>query len=701
MNHLMPMSSRGYARHETGLPEATINGGADMSPAAARWLGGSVLHGCNRFHGRSVVCAEVDLGELGGRSSAAALGFAERFVARFVDIEHWPPGATADAGLLAALKTPAGANMDEVLLQAVLGLERRLAFARFDFIPIAMATVEPLAGPPASTRRRIVWQTQDGRRSLRAAQLAFDGLAEIWRAAGPTPDNAFEPRWERLLRQEERYRASSSTSVVLAAAYARGLTFVPLGGPHLLLGEGAFQRRVYSSVPAEISLAAARLSRDKRRTSRHLRALGLPVTDQIMASTPEEAEEAAHQIGYPLVVKPLRGKQGGGVSVGVADAVQLRHAFVRAKVDDAPVLMENFVPGLTYRLLVVGGRCVAALAISPPKVVGDGQRSIAALIEAENRDPLRNRICLDPIKTDDGDVEVALARAGVSLADVPAVGTAITVRTSANVAVGGVHRDVTDEVHPSHRVIAERAAAAVGLEVAGIDVVSLDIALPSEAAGTRIIEVNARPGLAMHVYPRYGRSRDVAGAMLDLIFPRGTDGHLPTMLLIGRRGAGALARSQQRRMQSRGLIIGLATRKQAKVGEEAVAGEYSRLNQTLAVLQRDTRVQALIATTSPRRAFSEGLGLDAADVVALLPPDESDDDDVRREAVRLAACVASSMLLVQADDTRARAQLQGLAGAGLFDPARLMLVEPAAGEGTRSGVYDWGGFLQRAWTLPV
>ncbi|MFO7541439.1 MAG: ATP-grasp domain-containing protein [Thiobacillus sp.] len=694
------MSTHGYARHETGLAKATINGGAGMSPAAARWLGGSVLHGCNRFHGRSVACAEVNLGELGGSSSAAAPGFAERFVARFVDIVHWPPGATADAGLLASLNTPAGASMEEVLLQAVLGLEHRLAFARFDFIPIAMATVEPLDGSSGTARWHLVWETQDGKRSLQTAKLALYGLMAIWRDAAPTMGDEFEMRWERLLQREERRRVSSSTAVVQAAAHARGLPSVSLGGPHLLLGQGVRQRSVYASVPGDISLAAARLSRNKRRTSRHLRALGLPVPDQATATTVESAEAAARQIGYPLAVKPLLGKQGGGVSVGVADAVQLRQAFFRAKVDDAPVLMEEFVPGLTYRLLVVGGRCVAALAITLPKVVGDGQHSIAELIEAENRDPLRNRICLDPIKTDDGDVEVALARAGLGLADVPVAGTAMTVRTSANVAVGGVHHDVTDEVHPSHLAMAERAAAAVGLEVAGIDVVSLDIALPCEAAGTRIIEVNARPGLAIHVYPRYGRSRDVAGAMLDLIFPRATDGHVSTMLLIGRRGAGALARSLQRRVLSGGAVVGLATRKQATVGEEAVAGEHSRLNQALAVLERDTRVQALIATTSPRRAFSEGLGLDAADVVALLPPDESDDDDVRREVVRLAACVARSTLLVQANDTLARAQLHGLAGAGLFEPARLMLVEPAAGEGARSGVYDWGGFLQRAWTLP-
>jgi cyanophycin synthetase len=689
-----------HARQEPGPPDAAVDGIAAGPGAPARWLAGSVLHGCNRYHSRSVACAEVDLGALGGRSGAAAPGFAQRFIARFVDSAHWPPTAAADAGFLAALRTPDGASLDEVLLQAVLGLERRLAFARFDLVPVAMAYVELLDGPPGSARRRLVWETQDGERSLRTAQLALDGLLALWRGDGPVPDDTFELRWARLLGREERRRVSASTAVVLAAAHARGLPCVLLGGPHLLLGQGARQRGVYASVPAEVSLASTQLSRNKRRTSRHLRALGLPVPDQAVAATPEAAEAAARQIGYPLVVKPLRGKQAGGVSVGVADAAQLRSAFARAQAADDPVLLETFVPGSTCRLLVLGGRCVAALAITPPQVVGDGQRSVAALIEAENRDPRRNGFCLDPIKTDDGDLQVALARAGLSLADVPAASTAVTLRTSANVAVGGVHRDVTDEVHPSHRALAERATAAIGLEVAGIDVVSLDIAQPCEAAGTRIIEVNARPGLAMHVYPRHGRSRDVAGAMLELVFPPGTDGRLPTLVLIGRRGAGALARSLQRRVQAHGAVVGVATRRLAAVGGEALNREATDLAQALAVLQRDARVQALVAAISPRRALREGLGIDVADVVAVLPPDERDDDDLRREALGVAARAARTALLVQADDTLARTKLQALARAGRFDPARLVLVEPAADKGSRSGLRAWVRALQRAWALP-
>ena len=169
--------------------------------------------------------------------------------------------------------------------------------------------------------------------------------------------------------------------------------------------------------------------------------------------------------------------------------------------------------GTTSRLLVIGGRFVAATRITVPCVVGDGTHRIEELIQAMNRDPMRNGIHLQQLVVD-ADLRACLARSGHMLADVPEAGREIALRTAANASLGGVTTNVTDQVHVSHRELAERAAQAIGLSIAGIDVVSLDISRPCAQVGTRIIEVNARPGLDLHVFPRHGRARDVGGAMI-------------------------------------------------------------------------------------------------------------------------------------------------------------------------------------------
>ena len=665
-----------------------------------RWLGSSILRGCNIHHDRTVLRITVDLGVLQGRSSASAgPDFADRFIARFYIEAQTPPTAADDRSFHDALRSARGVPFEEVLLQAILAVERRLAFARNDYVPIGMASVEPIDAQRLTSQVRLVWESSHPAQSRAAARLALAGVLALL----PTPLRAdpegapsdFEAELAALLGRARRHRTSASTSVVALAAHARGIPRESLGGPYLQLGHGAAQRMLYSSVPAEMPLTATLLSRNKRKSTQRLAQLGLPVTRQVTAASAEQALVAATKLGYPVVVKPLRGKQGSGVSVSLTRDDEVSAAFERASQTDSRVLVEDFVPGTTFRLLVIGGRFVAAVEITVPTVVGDGTHRIEELIQAMNQDPMRNGVRLQQLVVD-ADLRACLARSGHTLADVPKAGREIALRTAANVSLGGVGTDVTDRVHISHRELAERAAEAIGLSVAGIDVVSPDIGRPCAQAGTRIIEVNARPGLDLHVFPRHGRVRDVGGAMVEQMFPPGTTGQLPTALVLGRRGARAVARELDTQLREHGRTTGLVTRKAAFVGSQTLAPDLP-MHEAVAMLQRDPRMQALVVATTPRDAVAHGLALESADVVALLAGDGHDDAQDDAQAVALALRVARRAIVVEADNRAALRMLQKMIETGTLERKRLILVGTRLGDPVVDAHVAAGGTAVLGW----
>lgn len=663
------------ARGPQSLEAPASNPIAPVLPV--RWRGNATLRGCNLYHGRTVLWVDLDLGVLYGKTCGwCGPEFADRFIARFYNPAQTPPTASLDPAFLEALRSTDGAPFEQVLLEAILAVERRLAFARYDFAPIAMARVEPMASPERSRQVRLIWESAHSGQSRAAARLALSGVFDLlppsMRPAAEGEPLEFVAALAALCQRASRYQTSTTTSVIALAARVRGIPCESMSGPHLLLGHGSAQRIVYSSVPPGTTLAATQLSRNKQKTTRRLAQLGLPVTRQIMVASTDQALAAAEKLGMPVVVKPRKGKQAGGVTVGIAHADEIAGAFERARDAGSGVLVEDFVQGNTYRLLVIGGRFVAALEISVPTVVGDDSKRIDELIEILNRDPMRNSVHLFKVEVDD-DLRDCLARNGRTLTDVLPAGIEVALRTAANVACGGIHRDVTDLVHASHRELAERAAAALDLSVAGIDVVSIDIGRPCDEAHTRILEVNARPGLCMHTFPRHGHGRDVAGAMLEQMFPAGAAGRIPTALVIGRRGAGAVARELDAMLRASGKTTGLITRSATVLAGQPLAADQQRPHEALAVMQRDPRLQALVAATSPRRAVAEGLTLGHADAVALLASTAQDDANIYRQAVELAVRVTRGPIVVDADNVTALGLLREMQATGALEPGQLIL----------------------------
>lgn len=655
-------SSHGGAPAKADPASRIPSAAADSPQSPIVWVRGSILRGRNIHHVQTVACVHVQI----RRAPALGPGFEEAFRSRFLDAAEVPPTAPAPETVIRALRLT-GSSIPQLLLHAILAIERRLAFRRHDFVPIVAVSASE---PDATGQIEIVWSTQDPQTALSSAQAAIMGMNELLTAAGDS--RAFDAEFARLRELAQRRAVSTTTSVILLAAHRRGLHSAARGGPTVQLGQGAAQRMAYASVPDGGTLASARLSRHKRRTARTLAQIGLPVPRHYTARSLEQASAAAARVGYPVVVKPLRGKQAMGVTVGVRSPEALEIAFGRAA--EFGALIEELVVGSTYRLLVIGNRLAAALKIAPPTVTGNGIDTVRELIATLNRDPLRNEVRLFPVEIDDELTEF-LGKGGHRLEDVPAAGEEIALRSACNVATGGVHTDVTNLVHPSHASLALRAAQAIGLEVAGIDFVSRDIALPADTAGTKILEVNARPGLCMHTFPRFGAGQDVGNAMLDLMFPPGDDGHIPTALVIGSRGAGATARVAAGVLDEGGVVTGVVTRKRVTLRGASLGGPDLEPHEAVRRLWRDPSLQALVVATDPHRAVARGLVVDSADVVALLSPDEARDKPSDYEkAVELAIRAARKAVLVEAGNRHALSLVREAAQAGTLGDCRILLV---------------------------
>ncbi|MDJ0847207.1 MAG: ATP-grasp domain-containing protein [Myxococcota bacterium] len=635
-------------------------------------LRASVLSGWNVHHEHSVIRQEVDLQSCADLTSAGAgHDFAKRFTERFDALPTFVPvpDGGMDAEFLARLHSTEGAPLAEVLLEAIAAVERSMAFAMHRLHGIGFQQVAP--GSKAG-RALLVWRCRVPGISRRTAAVALLGVEELLpeslrRAprAGARDFDATLRALSRLARQSGRL--SPSTTLLADAADRRGIPWEWLGRQHLRLGQGAFQQQVLASMTGDTSFQAMRLASDKQITHDLLEDLRLPVPRQALVDTLEEALGAARTIGYPLAVKPLTGKKGGGVTAGVRDADELRVAFERAARNGDRVLVEAFVPGDDHRLLVIHGRFVAAVRRVPPAITGDGRSSIAELVEELNRDPYRDELRRCRVTLDD-ELARLLARAGHRLETVLPEGEVLALRSTANVSTGGCAIDVTDEVHPDNREMAVRAIEAVGLDVGGVDFLTEDIRR-SYRQGGGIVEVNARPGLRPHTWPVEGASRDVASTLVEALFPNGSSGRVPVAIIGGADGSGLAAHALDQLLRSAGTTVGLVTTDGAFVnGEPAGPEKASRPRATRALL-RDPRVETFVSTASPRQLVARGIGHEQCEVAAILGTTTGARSGARAlRGFQLLAQATRGTLVIRAGSRRAMRAVEGV------DPDRLILI---------------------------
>jgi cyanophycin synthetase len=630
-------------------------------------LSSDILWGCNVHHVSTVIRQEVDLGGLAGmHSNQAGADFAQRFLERFFEMRRLVPDSAMPESFVERLRSPAGAPLAEVLLEAILAVDTAMAFHRHDFYPIGFSTVLTTGSP---RKVLLVWECKLPKVSRKAAKVGFEGCLEL------LPDELhpherekpedFATAFANLEERARRSERSTTTAVLALAARRRDLPGESLSGPHVRLGHGASQRLIYASSTEETSLLASQLARNKSRTNIRLAEQHLPIARQIKVATAAEALAAAERLGYPVVIKPLKQKQAIGVTVGIESPNDIPAAFARAEQASQRVgqrvIVEKFLRGQAHRLLVVGGRFIAALMTVPSTVTGDGVRTIAELVEELNNDPMRNGLRLYKVPVDDHLLR-DLDRRGYGMDNVLPKDKTIALHSAANVAIGGIHSDVTDCVHADNREMAVRATQAIGLDVAGVDFVTEDISRSYKDVGGGIIEVNARPGLCMHTWPRHGTSRPVAAAVLDLVFPAGATGRIPVAAVVGSRGTSRVARDLDAILRASGRSVALATRRRYFLDGKDAGLEKAQPHDALSGLLGDKRVQTLVSCASPRHVVEHGLGLDACDVAAVIGRDSD------QSAIRVLARATRGMLVIGAKNKFARETLSTL------DAKRLILV---------------------------
>ena len=602
----------------------------------------SILRGRNVYARDTVIVQDVDFGALADEDSRRLGGdFADRYIERFNTLDPLNPKNGLERTFVERLRSGDGASFFDLVFQAMLAVETAAARAMRRLQDIEHCQI---VREPDSRRARFVWSCRLPEISRRAAAVGLTGVTELlpdeltWPSA--VAEQGFDPALASLLKAARRERPLPPAAVLLDAAERKGIPWERIGGNVIRLGQGRFQGRIWSTVTSNTSRVGDRLSQDKVATHRVLDDIGLPVPRQIGAGSVRAAKTAAEEIGYPVVVKPLGGNTGKGVSANLKTAREIPPAFKRAREVGSDVVVESFVAGDDYRLLVVGGRVAAAARRVPPSVTGDGKLTIAELIEALNADPLRDNFRRARIKLDQ-ELNRLLELAGYKLSTVLADGESFRLRSTANVSTGGFTMDVTDILHPDNADMAIRAAEAVGLDVAGVDFLTTDIAQSYRQVGGGIVEVNSRPGLRPHIWPVSGASRDVGGAVLETMFPPGEQGRVPVAIVAGAAAPGlAVAERSAALLRRAGIVPALLAEDERPASDRDAEAAAARVSQRAEAIRRrlsDPRLAAMIRAVAPSDVARHGLLTDAcATAVVMDAGDDSEAERLGRDIVRRA-----------------------------------------------------------------
>ena len=461
-----------------------------------------------------------------------------------------------------------------------------------------------------------------GRLALKQAQAliqtALHGAAAD-SAASAEGGFELEAALAALRDLDEDERMGPSTGAIVEAAVARGIPFRRLTkGSMVQFGWGSRQRRIQAAELDSTSAVAESIAQDKDLTKKLLRAAGVPVPLGRPVDNEADAWAAALQVGLPVVVKPQDGNQGKGVTVNITTREQIDIAY-RAAAEHGEVMVEKFLPGCDFRLLVVGDKLVAAARREPPQVVGDGLHTVRELVDAVNLDPRRGQghaTSLTKIRFDD----IAVARLdvqGLTPASVPAKGQRVILRNNANLSTGGTATDVTDEVHPEVAARAVAAAQMIGLHVCGVDVVCGSMLQPLEAQNGGVVEVNAAPGLRMHLSPSYGKGRAVGAAMIAELFPAGDNGRIPVIAVTGTNGKTTTARLTAHLLTAQGLRTGMTNTDGVYInGRQTDSGDCSGPKSARNVLMHPD-VDAAVFEVARGGVLREGLGFDRCEVAVV------------------------------------------------------------------------------------
>lgn len=561
-----------------------------------------ILEGPNIYSFNPVLKVKLDIGVYEDIPSCRIEGFTDRLTELLPGLKEHQCSRGRPGGFVERLQdgTYLAHIFEHVLIELQCSAGHRVGF-----------------GKARGTGTAGIYDVVTGFRSAQAALAAASATEHLLQAAlnGQTYD--VSAALADIRQAGEASELGPSTGAIYQAAVRRGIPVRRIGSDNLLvLGYGRKQRRIWATTTGLTSSIASDVSCDKELTKHILAQGGLTVPNGVVVQTREEAIAALNTIGTPAVYKPLNGNQGKGVTIGVQTAAEAERAFAIAAEYDSRVLVEELIAGRQYRLCVVDGRMVAASDRIPAYVMGDGMHTVAELVGIINLDPQRgegHEKPLTKIKIDAVAITV-LTKQGLTPASVPAAGEVIYLRENANLSTGGTAVDVTDIVHPDNKKIAERAAKLVGLDIAGIDIVSPDISRPLVPGVGAIIEVNAAPGIRMHHYPSAGKPRNVAAHIVDYLFPEGENGRIPVISITGTNGKTTVTRMISHIWQQAGYCVGMTTTSGIYINGHCVRKGDTTGPTSAQTILTDPEVEVAVLETARGGIVRGGLAFDQCDV---------------------------------------------------------------------------------------
>ncbi len=566
------------------------------------------LRGPNYWRLAPVIACDVALGALETVSSAEIPGFTDQLLHYLPSLHEHECTRGRAGGFVERLR--AGTRLPHVIEHVALELQV-LAGSNVSFGRVVAS------GDPGVWWVIVAYDEEDVgleamRRGIDLIRACIDG-------------EPFDmPATLRALQElYEAVRLGPSTAALIEEARRRGIPVRRLNSRSLVrLGLGKNLRRIQATTSDFTSTIGVGIAQDKDETKRALEQVGLPVPRGEVAANMDEAVQMAGELGYPVILKPRDANQGRGISPRIDDAESLRATWNDTAGISGHVLVESFATGRDFRVLVINRRVVAVAERIPAHVVGDGRSTIRELIDRVNEDPRRgvgHGRTLTRLTADESTVHhLRRSGRGLTLDSVPPVNEVVTLRAAANLSTGGTSVDRTEEIHPDNATACEMAAGIVGLDIAGIDVITSDISVPFRDNGAVIIEVNASPGIRMHTHPSAGMARNVAAPVVDMLYPPGSESTIPIIAVTGTNGKTTTTRLIAHLFRHTDRTVGFTTTDGVYLGNRLVMeGDMTGPFSANIILSNPT-VDVAVLETARGGILRAGLGFDECDVGVVL-----------------------------------------------------------------------------------
>ncbi len=568
-----------------------------------------IYRGPNVWSYQPAIHLVVDLGSLEDYPTVSLPGFTDQLLANVPGLERHTCSLGRRGGFIERLR--AGTWLGHVAEHIALQLQ-------------TLAGHDQRRGKTRSVRGKrgyynVIYGYTDETVGVAAGQLSVRLINHL---VEPTPDFDFETEFDAFLHRAERVAFGPSTAAILEEAASRDIPYIRLNSASLVqLGQGVHAQRIRATMTSKTSALAVDIAGDKDLTTTLLGAAGLPVPKHESVRTLEGALTAAHRIGFPVVIKPLDGNHGRGVCLNLMSDADVEKAFEIAQGESrrGTLVVESFITGRDYRCLIIGGKMQAIAERVPAHVTGDGQHTVAELVEITNADPRRgvgHEKVLTKIKIDDNAVEI-LTNQGHTLDSVPAEGTMVKLALTGNMSTGGISIDRTWDAHPDNVEIAEEAARIVGLDVAGIDFLCPDITFPVRETGGAICEVNAAPGFRMHTHPTIGEPQFIAKPVVDLLFPPGTTSRVPIIAVTGTNGKTTTSRMIAHIFKGLGRKVGMTSTDGVVIDERLVIKSDASGPRSARMVLQNPRVDFAVMEVARGGILREGLGYDRNDIAVV------------------------------------------------------------------------------------